>query len=406
VRVRTLALALALGLTTLAREASAVEGGATDRRTTHAVALAQGSPSKASVVCSATLVSANVVLTVRHCVAPVVQGVRPCDTSLGDVAPDVVPTFWVNASAYAEAGSPSWRRASAIRVPEHTSICGDDIALVSFDDPFDARDAVPARPVVDEATFLRLVREQNVALSAFGATAPDANDIGDRRSRFDIPVGCVPGEAAFRCGNELDFIDFAREFTTGRGPCRGDSGGGAMPASDPALVLGVLSRGDRGSDGASCSLGVFERTDRWAYLIARTVLEHATAAAPAPDWATALFPVSPKLGEHCTGAGTCGEGAECVTLDDRRSWQCAELCASPTSCGAGRACTNGFCVRADPAPPAAATSTCGHTFRSEADASWIAFGVLALLGLRRRSVRVRIGTVEAARSPRTGVDRS
>ncbi len=350
----SLRVAVAAALLGFASEARAVEGGTEDRATSHAVAIARGAPGVSSVECSGTLISPNVVLTVRHCIAPVVEGARPCDVTLGPVPATIAETLWVDVSPWTDAGA-RWKKVIGARVPEPTSICGDDIALLVLAEPVPESEAVPARPVVDEASFLAYAKERTVGLAAFGVTDPRASDLGVRRSRFDIPIRCVPGTPGFACGAELDFIG-DRELTTGAGPCRGDSGGGAMPASDRGVVFGVLSRGDVSRDEATCSLGVFERTDVWAWLIARAVLDAASDRAPAPAWASQLFPAQPKQGDFCVGNGSCGATAQCVSTDGRRSFSCADTCTSDATCTSDRRCENGVCL---PRPPSSSPPSDG-----------------------------------------------
>lgn len=385
-RRRFAAVAL-LALASSTRSAGAVEGGSVDRATSHAVAIARGSPGAAALKCSGTLVSANVVLTVRHCFAAVVPGPKPCDAKLGPVD-GALDDVWVNVSPWTDQGA-SWKKAASARVPESTDICGDDVALVTLVDPVSETEAVPARPALDAATFLAAAEERRLGLAAFGVTSSRAADIGTRRSRFDIPVRCVPGQPAFACGPELDFMG-EREFTSGGGPCRGDSGGGALRASDPGVVFGLLSRGELGQFDGSCALGVFERTDAWAWLIARVVLDASTERAPAPAWATALFPAQPRPGEMCNGNGSCREGAECASLDGRRSFVCVETCTSDATCGTDRRCEGGLCL---PRPTSAAADDvggCSATPRAPRAVSPTALGLLVIARrVRRRAAKQR-----------------
>src|SRR6185295_19370514 len=112
----------------------------------------------------------------------------------------------------------------------------------------------------------------------------------------------VPGDLSFDCSAELDYIGL-REFTAGGGPCSGDSGGPALLVRDYGSFFGVLSRGNLST--GSCNEGVFERTDIWAWLIARTVLDNVPVGKTAPAWATSLFPSSATAGQFCRQPGDC-----------------------------------------------------------------------------------------------------
>ncbi len=385
------AVALATSIALATRAAVAVQGGQEDRVTTHAVAIARGSPGARAVVCSGTLVSTNVVLGVRHCFTSVVPGARACDATLGPL-PAEIDDVWANLSPWSGDGA-NWKKVRDVRVPESTSLCGDDIALLVLAEPAAPSEATPARPVTDEAELMRAVDERVLGLAAFGVTDPRASDLGTRRSRFDIPIRCVRGRPGFRCDGDEDFTS-EREITSGSGPCRGDSGGGALRASDRDVVFGVLSRGDLGALGTSCTLGVFERTDLWAWLIARTVLDAATTEAPAPAWATDLFPPSPRPGELCRGEDdpSCGERAACASRDERRSFRCTTRCVDDAGCSAADRCDAGLCLprAALPAPERGCTTSPGGTSPSTG---------LCLLAALAATLRGRRGRRDRAVEP-------
>jgi hypothetical protein len=391
VSVKSVARAVAGVLLLVPSVAHAVEGGVEDRSTTHAIAIARGTPGRESVKCSGTLISANVVLTVRHCVADVIDAPKACDVRLADVAPSVVDDLWVNASPWTDEGA-RWKKASSIRVPvaNANAICGDDIALVVLRDEVPVSEALPARPVTDESELLRVVEPGVLGLSAFGVTAANATDVGTRRARFDIPIRCLPGRTGLACDADRAFIGEG-ELTSGAGPCRGDSGGAAIASADHGVIFGVLSRGEAGSDEKSCALGVFERTDRWAWLIARAVLDASPPSVPAPAWASDLFPAAPAKGRFCNGASSCGEGLTCATFDDGRSYVCATSCSTDDACSAGETCREGACARAEMAPPSAAGSSCTFvtpSLRGEsASVGIVAIQLALLLRRRRRSGR-------------------
>ncbi len=321
----------------VARPAAAVEGGVEDRVTTHAVAIATGGPATPVLRCSGTLVAPNVVLTVRHCISLPTNEATTCEQTFGGPAGEP-SDYWVNATPWTIA-STSWRNVRAWVVPEPHEVCGNDIALLVLAAPYPEAEATPATPALAEKDVRAALAARAFGLAAFGATSATGAGGGTRRSRFDIPVACVPGDPSFDCAGALDHVD-VREFSGGAGPCVGDSGGGALAATDHGVVFGVLSRGQvaRGT----CAEGVFERTDAWSWLLAKTVLEATPPGTTPPAWAKAAFPDAPRAGDRCLGAGTCAGDAECVSFDGRRSFVCAARCTG--GCASGTHCESGVCA--------------------------------------------------------------
>lgn len=324
-------------LALLSTEAFAVEGGVEDRKTTFAVSIATGGPGNPQFRCSGSLISSNVVLTVRHCIAPISTTERTCDQFFP--APAGMPTdFWISATPWT-LPSTSWKNVRAWTVPEPNAVCGNDIALLILAEPLTEAEAQPAHPVLAAAEFEVHARAKQFGIAGFGATSATTPASGTRHSRFDIPVRCVPGMTGFECSDALSYID-SSEFTGGAGPCIGDSGAGAIPIGDRHRIFGVLSRAERRS--GSCSEGVFERTDTWRWLIAKTVLLATPADRTAPSWAKAALPEHPKEGELCVDAGKCDAGQVCVSTDGQRSFACRRRCS--TGCDENQRCDHDICM--------------------------------------------------------------
>jgi hypothetical protein len=358
--------------------------------TTHAVAIATGGPQSPAFFCSGTLVAPSVVLTARHCIARFPAASAGC-TGMFSVPTGLPSDLWITAAPWTQPSS-AFQHVVSWVVPENWEICGNDVALLILDQPFRELVATPARPVIDEPEFRRAVASRIVGVAGFGALSANGDGGGTRRSRFDVPLVCVPGDLSFACGAALDSVAFD-EFTTGAGPCIGDSGAGAMTSVDHGVVFGVLARG--AATGSQCEAGVFERTDVWGWLIAKTVLEAAPPGSVAPAWARDAFPEHPAIGDRCR-ANECGPAADCVTFDRHRSFVCAKRCSA--GCDDGFRCESNVCVAGTPTHVEAGCAVAA----SRRDDHALPVAVLLLVTLLGARVRDRRDRARAARAPREG----
>lgn len=369
-------MTLLLASATTSRAARAVEGGAVDRATTHAVAIGTGPEAAGTLLCSGTLVSARVVLTVRHCVSPITD--TTCPGSFGE-ATRAASDLWVESAPYVDPPT-SRRRVSSWSFPKASAVCGADVALLVLDEPVPETDATPAVPVVSAASFAEATTSPVFGLAGYGASGAGRGDAGQRRSRFDVRRQCVVGDARFPCPAGSLLGD--GELTSLDGACPGDSGAGALRADAPDVVFAVLSRGEL-EDG--CGRGIYVRTDRWAWLVGRTVLEAAPRAEDAPAWARALFPVPAPPGAFCRRDADCAGRAACISRDEERSFACVARCASAADCADGETCQAELCAAS--ARPAQEDHGCRGA-RGDVDAATGLLGLLAVVwvrGARRRA---------------------
>jgi hypothetical protein len=288
-----------------------IQGGSTD--TTHnfavgIVASPGGAAGTTVAVCSGALLLPNLVATARHCVTenPPAEAVDCSKATSG--APLPTNEIIVTAQPTMDLRHGTWSAVSAIATPADTTMCGNDLALLTLATPIPLPSYVS--PMISPG-LASTAPSETVTIIGYGIDTPadtEGMTVGIRRIKESLPLVCVPGDPAF--GSCIDAYQgelTGGEFLAGdESTCDGDSGSSAFDQTSFAagkwVSLGVLSRGGISSDGKTCITPVYERFDTQGAFVIATAKQAAQAGGyAAPPWTASTPPVVGKGGCACAG---------------------------------------------------------------------------------------------------------
>jgi len=184
-----------------------------------------------ATICSGIVVAPRVVITARHCVAPIENG-PTVDCSVTRFGDTVDPNAVIVGTTTSGSTPNRQHAVRAVLVPSDRGFCGNDIAaLILTQSVAEA----PVMPLRDQPA------RKNEEFTAIGFGRDGNEKSGTRRRREGLHVSCVGGDCS------------TTRVTSGEwwgdgAVCDGDSGGPALDID--GRVLGIASRKRDGCSGS------------------------------------------------------------------------------------------------------------------------------------------------------------
>jgi hypothetical protein len=283
----------------------------------------------AMMMCTATLVMPDLVLTARHCLAvdPGPSPICPVDgepTPLGELHA-LEDLLVYSADGLDDPAGQYLEVAEVFSLPDGATrpACGGDIVALRL--------AGPGGPAPIEPGFEPVEVDDLLSVVGFGNRAPSDDMSAGQRRRDTARVIDVGERAVDRSSGIVGMGP--EDFAVDRGPCAGDSGGPAIDSR--GHLVGVMSRGPR----ETCENMVYTAVSphaAWLRELGRASADR--IGAPHPDWAVEPAPdggaEDPDSGGHggqSRDAGDVGSDADAEPPGPTRQAAsgCAVTCGPP-----------------------------------------------------------------------------
>ncbi len=312
-----------------------IQGGTVDTTSTNVIGMLINS-SEGVGGCTGSLIAPNLVLTARHCVAPMVASLQTCSSQpfgatygLANFRLTTLHNGPANITSWPNVNNTTWFGAAAIILPTSpgNTICGGDIALIRLTD--NVPGVCPLVPRVDTAVN----DGEGYTAVGFGRLGPTSNSSGTRYTVGGMSVLC---DGSCDPGGMSATLEWIGGASTAKGTCQGDSGGPSLDSL--RRVTGVVSRGPQGSCNETVYGSVFGHA-AWikAQAAAAATVGGYTAAGWVTGGSTTINPCAPNDGGSGGGAGGGGgnvpTGGGGGSMSECPSGQyCAEVATSASAC--------------------------------------------------------------------------